>query len=177
MKPPERISTERLILRKPVMQDAAVIFETYAQDPEVTRYLPWRPHSGLPQTIEFLTGCVDAWKGEQRFPYVMTIKEGNILIGMIDLRVNGFKADVGYGIGKAWWGQGFTTEALSGIIHWALAQDLIFRVEATCDVDNLASARVMEKAGMQKEGTLHRWIVHPAISPEPRDSFLYAVVK
>ena len=48
---------------------------------------------------------------------------------------------------------------------------------AVCDIDNLASARVMEKAGMQREGILKRWSVHPNISAEPRDSYCYAVVK
>ena len=45
MEAPERIETERLVLRKLRMEDAPVIFETYAQDPEVTRYLVWRPQN------------------------------------------------------------------------------------------------------------------------------------
>jgi len=44
MNPPEAIKTERILLRKPRMDDASVIFETNAQDPEVTRYLVWKPH-------------------------------------------------------------------------------------------------------------------------------------
>jgi RimJ/RimL family protein N-acetyltransferase len=58
-----------------------------------------------------------------------------------------------------------------------LKQQAIFRIWAVCDVDNAASARVMEKAGMQREGVLRRWSVHPNISAEPRDSFCYAIVK
>jgi hypothetical protein len=53
----------------------------------------------------------------------------------------------------------------------------IFRVWALCDVDNLASARVMEKVGMQREGILRRWILHPNLSDEPRDVYCYSVVK
>jgi RimJ/RimL family protein N-acetyltransferase len=56
-------------------------------------------------------------------------------------------------------------------------QNAIYRVWATCDVENLASAHVLEKAGMQKEGILRRYILHPNISPEPRDSYCYSVIK
>jgi RimJ/RimL family protein N-acetyltransferase len=69
------------------------------------------------------------------------------------------------------------TEAVKGVIGWALKQPEIFRIWAVCDVDNLASARVMEKAGMQGEGRLCRWSVHPNISAQPRDSYCFSITK
>ena len=69
------------------------------------------------------------------------------------------------------------TEAMKAVMDWALRRGDVYRVWAVCDIDNLASARVMEKAGMQREGVLKRWSVHPNISAEPRDSYCYAVVK
>ena len=53
----------------------------------------------------------------------------------------------------------------------------MYRVYAYCDVENLASARVMEKAGMSFEGVLRRWGVHPNRSSEPRDCRCYAAVR
>ncbi len=53
----------------------------------------------------------------------------------------------------------------------------IFRVEATCDVENVASARALEKAGLSREGLLRRYTIQPGISAEPRDSYLYAIVQ
>ena len=53
----------------------------------------------------------------------------------------------------------------------------VFCEFATCDVENLASARVVEKAGMTREGLLRRYIIHPNISGEQRDCYLYAIVK
>jgi ribosomal-protein-alanine N-acetyltransferase len=50
-------------------------------------------------------------------------------------------------------------------------------VWAVCDVDNLASARVLEKAGMGREGRLRRWVLHPNVSAAPRDCWCYAHVK
>jgi hypothetical protein len=69
------------------------------------------------------------------------------------------------------------TEALRSIVSWALGQPDVFRVWATCDVENMASTRVLERAGMTREGVLRRWIVHPNLSSTPRDAFCYAIVK
>ena len=69
------------------------------------------------------------------------------------------------------------TEAVRGVIAWALAQPEIYRVAAVCDVENIASARVMEKAGMVREGLLQKYMIHPNISDVPRDCYMYAVVK
>jgi RimJ/RimL family protein N-acetyltransferase len=68
-------------------------------------------------------------------------------------------------------------EVIQCLIDWALEQPEIYRVWAVCDVENLASARVLEKVGMRREGLLHRWSVHPNVSTEPRDSFCYSITK
>ena len=177
MKPPEKFETDRLVLRPARLSDAESIFQTFAQDPEVTRYTSWRPHTSIAQTLEFLAGCEQAWQGDRRFPYIITLKGSNSAIGLFEIRLEGFKAEVGYGIGKAYWGKGYTTEAARASIDWGLAQPSIYRVWAVCDVDNIGSRRVMEKAGMLREGILRRGIIHPNISAEPRDCYLYAVVK
>jgi [ribosomal protein S5]-alanine N-acetyltransferase len=177
MKPPERIETERLVLRIPSVADAEAIFDSYAQDARVTRYLTWRPHKHLQETKDFLADCVAAWTKDERFPFVVSTKESGEIAGMIEIRLNRFKADVGYVLSAEFWGKGFATEALRSLVEWALSQDSIYRVWALCDADNLASARVLEKAGMQREGLLRRQIIHPNISDEPRDCYCYAIAK
>ena len=87
------------------------------------------------------------------------------------------EVEVGYVLARPYWGKGYMTEVLCAIIEWALAQPDIFRVQAVCDVENIASARVMEKAGMTREGTLRRYVSHPNLSNEPRDAYIYAAVK
>ena len=69
------------------------------------------------------------------------------------------------------------TEAARVIVDWVLKQEGIYRVWAFCDVENLASARVLEKVGMQKEGVLRRWMIHPNVSDEPRDCYCYAITR
>jgi len=66
------------------------------------------------------------------------------------------------------------TEVLTEVAGWALSQPPVFRIGAVCDVENVGSARVMEKAGLVREGLLRRWLMHPNLSTEPRDCFSYA---
>ena len=177
MNPPETVQTERLILRKPRMEDAPAIFEGYAQDLEVTRHLTWKPHQNIRETEEFLLACGQLWRTGKDFAYAITIKGDDKLIGMFGLHPMKLKLEVGYALAQPYWGKGYMTEVLRSVIDWALAQPDIFRVQAFCDVDNLGSARVMEKAGMQREGLLRRYVLHPNISDEPRDVYLYAIVR
>jgi len=96
---------------------------------------------------------------------------------MIEIRPNRHRADFGFVLARAHWATGVMPEAISALIEITLAQTLIYRMEATCDLDNKASARALEKAGLSREGLLRRYIVHPNISSEPRDSLLYAITK
>jgi len=173
----EKIETERFILRKVRMEDASAIFETYAQDPEVTRYLTWKPHQNIQDTEQFLLACGQLWRTGKDFAYAITLKDDNKLIGMFGLFPMKLKLEVGYVLARPYWGKGYMTEVLRAVIEWAFKQPDIFRVQAFCDVDNIGSARVLEKAGMEREGLLRRYVLHPNISDEPRDVYLYAIVK
>lgn len=177
MKPPEQIETERLILRKPRMDDAPAVFAGWAQDPEVTYFLTWRPHENIGQTESMLTRAIAAWDGDARFPYMIALRENGDVIGMIDPRIEGHKVELGYVMNKAYQGKGYMTESVRAVIDWAFQQPSLYRVNASTDMENIASRRVMEKAGMQCEGILRKYTVHPNISDVPRDCYVYAIVK
>jgi ribosomal-protein-alanine N-acetyltransferase len=175
--PPKTLKTERFRLRKAKLADAEAIFRQYAQDREVTRYVSWRAHADLEETREYVRMCLLAWDVGKAFHWVIERNEDKQVLGMMIARMAEEKWELGYVLARAYWGQGYMTEALKALIVWGLKQKEIYRIWAVCDVDNLASARVMEKAGMQREGILRRWSVHPNLSPEPRDSYCYAIVK
>ena len=124
-------------------------------------YLP--PHENIDTTTEFLYRCIQCWIDETAFPWIITSKNDNTLLG-IEIRIDRFRADFGYRIARQYWGNGYSTEAAKVIIQWALDQESIYRVWAICIVENLASARVMEKAGMQEEGILRRFLINSAFS-------------
>ncbi len=177
MKPPERFETERLILRKPRLDDAPAIFTAYAQDPEVTRYLTWRPHKDVEETYAIVKLMLKLWDEGKAYSYAITFRDSGSVVGMIAMHPDGFKVGIGYVLAHPHWGKGYMTEALRTIVKWALSRPDVYRVFAICDVENPASARVMEKAGMLREGLLRRNSIHPNVSAEPRDSFIYATVK
>ncbi|HZI93331.1 MAG TPA: GNAT family N-acetyltransferase [Patescibacteria group bacterium] len=175
--PPETLTTPRLLLRKPRLTDAESIFEEYARDPEATRYLLFRPHQDIGQTHEFLRTRLANWGGGDELMWGITVKPDDRLVGMIACRFNGHRVDIGYVIARRLWGNGYMSETVKAVGDWVLEQEGIHRVWAVCDTNNRASARVMEKAGMKREGLLKRWLVHPNISDEPRDCFVYSRVR
>jgi RimJ/RimL family protein N-acetyltransferase len=169
MRAPELLESDRLLLRRPVTDDAEVIFATYCQDPEVTRYLTWKPHRDIDETRAFLLRCDQVWDQGASFPWAITLKESGRMAGMIEARVNQHQVGLGYVLARDVWGNGFATEAVRTVVGWALSEPSVWRVWALTDVDNASSARVLEKAGMSREGLLHRWASHPNVSFEPRD--------
>ncbi len=161
----------------PRMEDAAAIFTGWAQDLEVLRYLIWRPHKSVEDTKRFVRNCLSAWETQTRFPYMITLKESSEVIGMIDPRIQPPQMGIGYGLARVHWGRGYMPEATRAVIDWAFQQPSIYRVYATTDVENVASQHVLEKVGMQCEGLLRKYILHPNISDVPRDSYIYAIIK
>lgn len=176
-RPPSSFETPRLRLRPPLLEDADSIFERYGQDPEVTRHLVWKPHNTVEVTRAFLHRCVQCWVDGTAFPWVIETKNTSDLLGMIELRVDGHMADLGYVLARPEWSKGYATEAARAVVGWAISQDSIYRVWAVVGTENPASVRVLEKVGMQREGVLRRWIAYPNQGPEPRDSFCYSVVR
>jgi len=175
---PERTwETPRLLARPPVVADAQVIFDRYASDPEVAKYMTWKPHRSVDETKEFLEWCQRAWHVGSAFPWSLWLKHSQAFAGLVEMRIGAHGVDVGYALSRRCWHQGLMTEALSSVVHRALAQPGIFRVWATCDVDNVASARVLERVGMQREGVLRQWLVHPNLGETPRDALCYSIVK
>jgi len=170
---PHEITTDRLLLRVPVPEDTQRIFDSYTQDPEVTHYLSLKPSTSLADAEHRINDRILAWQRGNICAWSVIEVERDTLIGMIELRIKDGVADVGYVIARAEWGKGYATEALKAVIDDGLAQPEITRVAAVCDVENLASARVMEKSGMVRDGILLHYMVHPNISDEPRDVFSY----
>jgi RimJ/RimL family protein N-acetyltransferase len=96
---------------------------------------------------------------------------------MLEARPKGHMVNIGYVLARNQWGQGLMPEAVRALKAEALGLPEIFRVEATCDVDNRASARVLEKSGFLLEGRLARFTVHPNLDVKPRDCLLYAACR
>ncbi|MCY4582052.1 MAG: GNAT family N-acetyltransferase [Chloroflexi bacterium] len=192
LNPPATIETERLRLRPPTMEDAPSIYERYASDPEVTRLLSWRPHESVEQTRTFLRLLLEAREAGTVHAWIVEGRADRRLMGLLSMTIQTVRKDdflsteeerryyevsFGYHLSRSEWGRGFATEAARTIVQWALDQPEVYRIWSVCDIENHASARVLEKAGLVREGTLKRWSIHPNVSAEPRDFHCYALVK
>jgi [ribosomal protein S5]-alanine N-acetyltransferase len=175
---PDEFETNRFLLRRVNVADAKSIFVSYAGDPEVTRFLGWKPHSSEHATAAFLEVAVSEWDQGKGFPVVASRREQPAeLIGMFHPRLNGHCVRYGYVLRASVWGKGIASEVMTYLVDHALSHPEIFRAEAFCDVDHAASARVMEKAGMRREGILRRYLRHPNIADAPRDCAIYSKVR
>lgn len=172
--PQVTLRTGRLVLRFPQLDDAHAIYHGYATDPEVARWVIWAPHTSIDDTYRFLTQFIASGRRADQYPWVITLGAGDILIGAMHLRLHRPRAELGFNLARQFWGRGFATEAVEAVIAFARSLAGIERVQAFCHVKNAASARVLEKAGMQCEGTLRRYMIFPNLGPHAQDVWLYA---
>jgi RimJ/RimL family protein N-acetyltransferase len=134
-----------LALSTPQRSDAPAIFEGYASDPEVTRYLGWRRHQSLADTEAFLSFSTEQWEQWPAGPYVIRLRSTGQLIGGTGFGFETLEQAVtGYVLAKEAWGKGYATEALAAVIDVAL-QIGITRLYALCHPEHRASWRVLEK--------------------------------
>jgi len=174
---PEKLQSDRLTFKRPSLDLAQQIFETYATDPAVTKYMSWTPHTDVQQTIVFLESLSNNWDEHREYAWSLFRKSDDQLIGMITLRIDSFQANGGYLLAKPYWGNGYMAEALIEVRDLAFSLPEIQRFQLVCDVENPASARVMEKAGFEKEGVLRKYILHPNISDVPRNCLCYSYIR
>ena len=171
------IHTERLILRPPDPSDAEALFAAYASDPEVTRFLRWTPKTHPDELRDFLRGAQEISARGEELHWVLEVRESHSPAGILTVWYGEHGAELGFALSRALWGRGYMTEAGSAIIGWVLRDGAIYRVWAYCDCENEASIRVLEKLGLEKEGRLRRWAIHPNVSDEPRDVFVFSLVR
>ena len=146
------IKTNRLILREYREGDWESVHQ-YAQQEKILIYEDWGPNSE-DQTKEFVRKAVEDSKQIQRktFELGITLKNTKELIGGCSFRIkkdNINRGDFGYIINPLYWNKGFATEASEGLLAFMISNHGITQIEATCDVLNLASKRVLEKCGMK----------------------------
>ncbi|MBW3606317.1 MAG: GNAT family N-acetyltransferase [Actinobacteria bacterium] len=172
------------------MHDAAALFDAYASDPQATRYLSWRTHETVDDTRAFLEDAQARWTDGAEFIWALVPKDADAdptggretldtidPVGALGAAATPHGVEIGYVLGRSWWGQGMAREALVAVMGWLRSQPDVFRVWAYCAVDHHQSARVLERSGMTYEGTLRRWVVLPNLADEPCDAWVYSWVR
>ena len=162
-------------MRPPVLDDAGALFQRVARDPEVTKYLLWAPHRDVAATRRVIAEKMNVSDDERT--WAIELKHSGEVIGLTSCRRPvPHSVEIGYCLGRRWWGKGFMSEVLGVLLDALEADRQVYRVWATCSPDNERSARLLESAGFVPEGRLARHAVYPTMGPEPQDSLLYAKV-
>ncbi len=155
------LETERLLLRPITVLDAEDVF-AYGSDPEVTKYMIFPTHTTLADSIKWLESVPWEFAHKQRMTFAITVKQYGKFIGSSgfhDISPKHHRLMMGYVLNRNYWGHGYMTEAVREMIRFAFEEMGMHRVAATCDLDNIRSARVMERSGMALEGVFRDYEV------------------
>lgn len=139
--------SERFEYRAPELGDAQSIFERYAGEASVCKYVGWPRHANVADTRAFLDFAASEWERWPAGPYLIIDRHSRELIGSTGLAfVSPTEAATGYVVAEPFWGRGIATEALLTMLE--LANDLgVRRLSAVCHPEHTASRHVLEKAG------------------------------
>ncbi len=151
----ETIITDRLKLRKFKNGDEVAMYKNYVTDPNVTEYVTWNPHKDIEETRGFVNRWVDSYN-EMVYRWAICLKDTDEVIGSIDIvrAMFGYTTvETGYVLSREYWNKGIMTEALKAVIEY-MKRVGVHRIQAKHVVENIGSGRVMEKAGMTKEGVM-----------------------
>jgi RimJ/RimL family protein N-acetyltransferase len=170
------LDSGRLLLREFNEEDFDSV-HLYAVDPEVVRYMPWGPNSES-DTRNFINTAISYQREQPRTKYELAVvlKEEGILIGGCGIRISNpelKEADFGYCLNRNYWRRGCATEIARTLLEFGFCKLNLHRIYATCDPENIASKRVLEKMGMSLEGHFRESI---QIRGEWRDLLLYAIL-
>ncbi|MCL2081568.1 MAG: GNAT family N-acetyltransferase [Oscillospiraceae bacterium] len=160
------IKTERLLLRKIMPDDAEMVYK-WMSDSEVLKYEDWEPHNNVDFTRGYISYITGEYKSLQT--YLWGIQLGEELIGHI---LGG--SVLAYYLRKNCWSKGYATEAVKAVINYMFAEIGMDRIEAKHSVNNIASGKVLKKAGMIYKGHVKEFYY---CNSEWQDCDFYAFTK
>jgi len=172
------LETNRLLIRELNVTDLDHIHELHSL-PGTVQYNTL----GIPESIHVTEKMLDDWLELQKqvprkyYFFVIEAKEGNQFIGLIAFDIgkpNYRTAEVWYKLHSSHWGKGYATEALTRMLSFGFNDLKLHRIEAGCDVENIASYKVLEKAGMTREGMKRKKL---PIRGEWKDNYFYGILE
>ena len=179
VKRPQKLTTDRLILRPFTMNDIDDVLE-YSNDPEMARYGVYTPP--LPYTRKVAEELVTMFSNppdSQGILQVFAVVLESKVIGEIGLNQHyedrqNDRVEIVYSLSHQHWNKGLTTEAARAVVDWVFQTHSIHRLYAWSDPRNTGSWRVMEKLGMKYEGQLRS---HTKWNGTFRDRVYYGILR
>lgn len=152
------IETKRLILRPFTIEDAPAMYHNWAKDSEVTKFLTWPNHLNADISKKVIQSWIEDYDKEDYYQWCIEWKESQEAIGSISVVHSNDvteAVELGYCIGRQFWNQGISSEALSAVVRFFFEEVKVNRIEARHDTNNPNSGKVMERCGLKLEG-IHR---------------------
>lgn len=171
------LDTERLLLRKISVNDAEDMYNNWASDDIVTKYVTWPTHQNVEETKGLLKMWEKEYENDNCYRWAIELEEEKKLIGSIDVcRISeeNETAEIGYVISRDYWNKGIVTEAAKRVVEYLLKEAGFYRIEAQHHLDNPASGKVMQKIGMKYEGIIRGARI---VKGEHIDVAMYAILK
>jgi [ribosomal protein S5]-alanine N-acetyltransferase len=144
---PEKIDTDRLVLKRLRYEDAEEIFYAYASKPEATKYMAWPTHRSVEDTRSFLRYAIESWNHGTDYSFSIRLNDSGKLIGGFGVINENGKIQFGYILSPSHWGNGYGTEACLAIMKLLKTFPLVYRIGTFVDTDNTASIKVLLKSG------------------------------
>lgn len=170
------INTNRLSLRWISAEDVDDVYTIYS-DPEVMRYWSTPPLADRNAASKLVSEIHESFKRRELMKWGIARRTDDTLIGSVTLFHPDFthrRAEIGYALGRAHWGQGYMQETLKAVLTYAFEVLEFHRIEADVDPRNSASIRTLERLGFQREGYLReRWQVNGEI----QDALFYGLLR
>jgi len=173
------LETERLILRKTQLSDAEQMFNNWASDLEVTKYLLWQTHESIEETKRVLSIWDEKNDDLTYYHWGIVLKENNEIIGTcgnFGIHEHHYSTELGYCMSRKYWGQGYMSEAVNAMIKHFFEVVGLNRISARYHPDNIGSGKVMQKCKMIYEG-IHRKEHYNNKFCEYYDLIIYAILK
>ena len=147
------LETDRLILRPFRTDDALTVFECWESDPDVAKYMFWTSHNDIEKTKEWISFELGQIEKDDWYRFAIVVKETNELAGtaLIYYEEEVTCWEVGYNLGKKYWGKGYTTEALRRALDFATEELHLTEFVGRYAKENPASGNVMKKLGFKYE--------------------------
>lgn len=173
---PITLATKRLTLRFLKKSDVPALFAIFSHS-EVMRYWSWPAWTEIAQARQMLINVQEGYRTRSALQLGIERTSDHAFVGTCTLFHFHFasrRAEIGYALGRPFWGSGYMHEALFAFIEYAFQTMDLNRLEADIDPRNHASAKTLERLGFQKEGLLReRWIV----SGEVADTGFYDLLR
>lgn len=153
------LETDRLLLRRYRLSDAEDALRNWCASEKVTRFMTWPPYKTIDDLKGYIQYCIGEYEKPDTYYWVIESKERGQVIGSISviwINEDVASCEVGYCLGDKFWGKGIMPEALSEVIRFLFEEVGMNRIQATHDVNNPNSGKVMEKCDMKYEGTMRQ---------------------